>query len=112
VKAWAVVPAYLGVGLVWIYAVIDHRGDVGPIAVLVALLAFHLVLGAAVGRWWVTALPLVLLPLALPAGSVPGGGDLDQAWEIVLLMLPGLVALVAAGVGARKLRLRLRPRLR
>ena len=111
-RAWLVVAVYLAIGALWIYAVVDRRGDVGPIAILVALLAFHLVLGAVVGRWWVVPLPVVLLPLALPAGSVPGGGELGHAWEIVLLMIPGLVVLVAAGVGARKLRLRLRPRSR
>jgi hypothetical protein len=91
---------YLAGGLVWIYAVIDRRGDVGNIWELVLLLAGSVAFGAAAARWWIVVLPLVLIPLALPAGTVPGTGDLDQAYEYPLLMAPGLMIALAVGVAA------------
>jgi len=93
---------YLAGGLLWIYAVVDRRGDVGNIWELVLLLAGSVAFGAAAARWWVVVLPLVLIPLALPAGKVPGGGELDRAYEFPLLMAPGLMIALAVGVATRR----------
>jgi hypothetical protein len=87
---------------VWIYAVVDRRGDVGSVAELVAVFCFHALIGAVAGRWWAILLPLLLLPLALPAGSAPHAGDVDRVWEIVLLITYIWIAAVAVGVFVRK----------
>jgi hypothetical protein len=93
---------YLAGGLAWIFAVIDRRGDVGNIWELVLVVAGSVAFGVAAARWWAVALPLALIPLALPAGKVPGTGDLDRAYEFPLLMAPGLMIAVALGVAASR----------
>jgi hypothetical protein len=101
-RAAVLTAIYLAGGLVWIYAVVDRRGDVGNIWELVLVLAGSVAFGAAAARWWSIVLPLALIPLALPAGKVAGTGDLDRAYEFPLLMAPGLMIAVALGVAASR----------
>ena len=66
---------------------------------LSALLLFHVVVGAAIGRWWA-----ILLPLAWSALSIPAEGYDTPVWIIVLFQTPFFWApALALGVAARKL---------
>ena len=95
--AWIVL-VYLAGGSLWVYAVVDREGSVGTLWQLVLLYAGHVLVGLAARSWWVLPLPLLLPVIAVPAGGIPGGGDLDRAWEIPLLMAPALVVALAVGV--------------
>jgi hypothetical protein len=104
--------AYLVLGSWWVYAVVDRRGDVGSVWQLILLYAGHVLVGAIAGRWWVLPLPLLLIPIAIPAGHLPTSGDLDRVYEIPLLMAPGLVVILAIGVILRRVGRRLVHRTR
>ncbi len=98
---------YLAGGSLWIYAVVDRRGDVGDLWQLILLYAGHILLGAAAGRWWVLPLPLLLVPIAVPAGHIPTAGDVDSAYEIALLSVPAFMVALAIGVVLPRLASRL-----
>src|SRR6266511_494415 len=70
---------YLAGGSLWIYAVVDRRGDVGDL--------------------W----QLILLS----AGHIPTAGDVDSAYEIALLSVPAFMVALAIGVVLPRLASRL-----
>ena len=75
------------------------------VAAIVVLAALHVALGLAVGRWWVLLLPIPLLAILL-APSTDCTGDLcgNGVYAFFLVWYAGVAcALVAVGVGARRL---------
>jgi hypothetical protein len=79
---------YPAVAAFWMY------GPGGPGAILV-FVALHLALGAGVCRWWVVAMPIVLVPLAIGTST----GDAGPGWGIALeLAFPIAALLTALGV--------------
>lgn len=100
------VVAYLAVMTVWIYAILDRTtADWTHWLVLVVALAQVLV-GFAVRRWWVVLLPLILVPISVPAGYPPITPDNAEPFPIafsigfwMLFAVPLVVAGLAARVG-------------
>lgn len=84
--------------MLWIYGVVNREGGVGNVWEFALLYAGHVLVGLVARRWWVLPLPLLLVAIAVPAGGIPGGGDLDRAWEVSLLMAPALAVALAVGV--------------
>ena len=61
----------------------------------------HVALGFLVGRWPVVLLPLVLAPMAIPAGYPQSMFEPPPVWLTQTLLVQFEVALVALGLGAR-----------
>jgi cytochrome c biogenesis protein CcdA len=68
--------------------------------------------GVAIGQWWASLLlPLLAILVALPAGENPSyEGDIHTVAFLYVFLLPIWIALVAIGVGIRKLAERIRSR--
>jgi len=82
-------------------------------AVFLGIVAFHGLVGAALGRAWGSALPLLLIPLSLAAGSAGHTtGDLDTVFEYVLIATPFNLGATAAGYALRSIADRRRTRRR
>jgi len=92
---------YLAAGAAYTYLVWGPWDGVGfdptSSSMLAVLVLLHIVVGAAIGRWWA-----VLLPLAWSILSVPAEGYDTPVWIIILFQTPFLWApAVAFGVGLR-----------
>jgi hypothetical protein len=73
-------------------------------AVLLCLLLTPLTLGGLAGRWWVLSLPLVAALVSIPFGYPENiGGEPLPTWFNLLFIAPVQLALIAVGVGGRKL---------
>jgi uncharacterized membrane protein YhaH (DUF805 family) len=102
------VVAYIAFLAVLVYWVLDQQllygSEVAGWAVLVLLLAVHLALGYAVGRAWALPLPLLAVAMALPLGYPSANkGEPLPIWLGLLFFVPGAIALVAIGIGTRRL---------
>jgi hypothetical protein len=101
------VVVYLGIGTAWIYLFLDrgHFEDRDLWWLVAAGFALaHVALGFLVGRWPVILLPLVLTPLAVPAGyPVSQYGEPSPVWLGQMILVQAEIPLVALGVGAREL---------
>jgi hypothetical protein len=97
----AAVGAYVAPSIIWIY---------GPMAAnsaesywwLLAIVALQLGFGAVVGEWGACVVPLLLIPLSMPAGY---GSNTDSDSPVlgavtVLVMLA--IRLIGIGVAARR----------
>jgi hypothetical protein len=108
VRPRTVVLAYLLAVLVWIYAFVDRFrfATDRPVLVLalVALAVGSVAAGYAIGRWWAPALPLLPIPLAVPAGYMPGDRFELPVWVGLLVLAPFELALVLAGTAVREAR--------
>jgi hypothetical protein len=102
------VAAYAAGAGAWIYGGLETDATYHPFLVFVAVVALHALMGAAVGRVWSLLLPILLIPIALPAGHAGHEtGDLSRVWEFVLIATPFNVGGTALGyVVATKLRRR------
>jgi hypothetical protein len=99
---YIVVLVYLVLMTAWIYgAVANEPSDVPPWLVLPLVVAIQVGLGFALGRWWVSLVPLALFMIAIPAGYGNGEGDIP-VWVGVIVMSTVAVPLVAAGVAMRQ----------
>jgi hypothetical protein len=73
-------------------------------AVMACLVLAPMALGAVTGRWWALCVPLVAALVAIPFGLPNAAeGEPFPTWFNLLFVSPVLIALVAAGVGGRKL---------
>ena len=100
----AAVGVYIAPSLIWIY---------GPMAAnsaesywwLLALVALQLGLGIVVGEWWACLVPLLFIPLSMPAGY-GSNTDADSAvvgavTVLVMLAIPVIGISVVARRAAR-----------
>lgn len=99
------VGAYLAGMTLWIYGVLDQTTSDWVIWFFPILGLAQIAAGIVIGRWWAVLLPLVLIPISVPAMDPPITPDNAEPFPIfisvafwALLAVP----LVAFGVGARK----------
>lgn len=103
-RAAVVVVAYLAVAAAWVYLFLDSgslEGDDLWWLVTAGFAVAHVALGFLVGRWPVVLLPLVLVPLAIPAGYPQSMFEPPPVWLTQTLLVQFEVALVALGLGVR-----------
>jgi hypothetical protein len=97
------VVVYLAVMTIIVYPVFD-RGDAG-IWVLPILVALHVAIGFAVGRWWAVVVPMLVVVISIPAGNPPLTHDNAEPFPLFVtfaLMAVLAVPLVACGVMLRR----------
>jgi hypothetical protein len=102
------VVSYFVPSAVWVYWILDRQvffgNPAGDWAVLGVVGVLHLVVGFGIGRWWALLLPFVLVFLALPLGYPSANrGEPFPIWWGLLFFSPILIALLATGLGVRKL---------
>ena len=98
------VVAYLAVAAAGVYLFLDSgflEGDDLWWLVTAGFAVAHVALGFLVGRWPVVLLPLVLVPLAIPAGYPQSMFEPPPVWLTQTLLVQFEVALVALGLGVR-----------
>ena len=98
--------AYLAVGVLWVYGVVDQGrlegSDWRDWSLVAVVLAVHVAFGWAIREWAALLLPIALVFLAIPAGfpesqfSEPLPVWLGQIFFVVLE-----VPAIAAGLGLR-----------
>jgi hypothetical protein len=107
--------AYVAAMLVYIYGFVNpslaYDDDVANAAGLAALVALHLATGFLGRRWWLVALPLLTVALAVPAGDPAKGYEPFPIWFglALLVVLPGAV-IIAIGIAGARLAARRRAR--
>ena len=102
------VVSYFVLMLVWVFWVLDRQvffGEPrGDWIVLAALLAAHLAVGFAIGRWWALLLPFVVVFASIPLGHPSTNrGEPWPIWWGLLAWVPLAAAFLALGVGFRRL---------
>ena len=103
-KGLATSVAYLALAAAWVYLFLDSgflEGDDLWWLVAAGFALAHVALGFTVRRWPVVLLPLVLVPLAIPAGYPQSMFEPPPVWWTQAMLVQFEVALVALGVGAR-----------
>ena len=84
--------------------------DVPFMLALSALAVVHLLCGFAIGRWSALLLPLLLVVLAIPVPTDPDAYEPIPLWFAMLFWFAPIgVAVLALGVGARRVVARWRP---
>ena len=93
--------AYIAPSLIWIY---------GPMAAnseesywwLLALVTLQLGFGTVVGEWWACVVPLLLIPLSMPAGyGSSTDADIPVVGAVTVLVMLA-IPVVGIGVAARR----------
>lgn len=102
------VAAYVAFLAVLVFWVLDKQvlygSGSGDWIFLVVTVLVHLALGLAVGRRWALPLPLLSVAMALPLGYPSANkGEPLPIWLGLLFYVPFGVALVAIGIGLRRL---------
>jgi hypothetical protein len=98
--------AYLALAAAWVYVFLDRGFFEGHGLWWLVAAGFalaHVALGFLMGRWPVVLLPLVLVPLAIPAGYPESRWEPPPVWLTQTLFVQFEVSLVALGVGVRTL---------
>lgn len=100
---------YLAFLAIFVFWILDKQVLYGsqtgdwPFIAFVALL--HIALGFAVARPWALALPLLAIVMALPLGYPSANkGEPLPIWLGLVFYAPLAVAVVAIGIGLRRLR--------
>jgi hypothetical protein len=108
-KASAFVVLYLGTGAALSYLVWGPWEGVDPRPfswwVISLVFAFHVAVGAAIGRWWAVILPLVWALLSIPADGYDTPVWVQIAFQTFFLWAPAL----ALGVASAQILRRMRP---
>jgi hypothetical protein len=97
---------YLGAGVVWLYAFVDQGKFEGSDARFWSLFALvllvHVAFGWAIREWPAVLLPLVLVPLAVPAGYPESEfGEPLPVWIGQAFYMIVEIPAIAAGVALR-----------
>ena len=98
--------AYVAAMAFYIYAITDRSwtfgSDVREALVLAAVALLHLATGWGIARWWALLLPLVAIPLAVPAGY-PDRTE-PQLWiGIAYVLVPIGTVLIGMAIAFRRL---------
>lgn len=102
-----VAAAYVAAMALYIYAIVDpgvtYGSDVADWFGIAALASLHFATGWGVGRWWAVLLPLLVVPLAVPAGY-PDRTEAPELWVSTLwAVAPIGPLLIAVAVAVRRL---------
>jgi peptidoglycan/LPS O-acetylase OafA/YrhL len=102
-----VAAAYVAAMAFYIYAIADpdvgYGSDVANWLGLAVLIALHLATGWGVGRWWAFLLPLLVIPLAVPAGY-PARTEGPEIWVgVAYVLAPAGIVLIGLGTALRRL---------
>jgi hypothetical protein len=102
------VGGYLAFCFVGIYWGLDRQllygSDAAGLVAIVVVAVVHVGVGFAVGRNWAVLLPLIAVAIAVPLGYPSANrGEPLPIWLALLYFLPFAIALVAIGIGARRL---------
>jgi hypothetical protein len=97
----AAVGLYVATSLIWIY---------GPVAAnsaesywwLLAIVALQLGFGVVVGEWWACLVPLLFIPLSMPAGYGSNTDSDSPVVGAVTILVLLAIPLVVIGVAARR----------
>lgn len=105
------IAAYISVVVLVMAITAASEGSVGAgwaELVWLTLIALHLAVGFSIGRWWAILLVILLPILAIPVPTATECGEgcepLPLWFGLLLLGVPVGAALLAMGIGARKLR--------
>jgi hypothetical protein len=103
------VVAYLAFLAVFVFWVLDKQvlygSQTGDWAFILFVALLHVSLGFAVARPWALALPLLSIVMALPLGYPSANkGEPLPIWLGLVFYAPLAVAVVAIGIGLRRLR--------
>ena len=106
----AIVAAYVAAMLALVYGDLNTalsygHADLAAIFRLAVFTALHLALGFALARWFALAVYALPVALAVPAGRPPWlyHEPGPVIWRLLLAVAPVAIALIAAGIGARRL---------
>jgi hypothetical protein len=99
--------SYFVLSAVWVYWILDRQvffgNPDGDWAVLGFVVLVHVGLGFAVNRWWSLLLPFYFVVIGIPVGyPSTNRGEPLPIWFGLLLAWPAAVALIAIGLGLRK----------
>jgi peptidoglycan/LPS O-acetylase OafA/YrhL len=102
----AVAAAYVAAMALYIFGIADRNVGYGSDAAgwlgIAALAALHLATGWGMGRWWAVLLPLLAVPIAIPAGY-PERTEPELWIGVAYVVAPAGVALIALAVAVRRL---------
>lgn len=104
---WGAAVAYVVVMVALVYGLWDSPASANEgLAVTVAagLAILHFATGWVIASWWAVALPVLAVPLAVPAGRPDGvGGEPIPIWLVLAyLVTPVGIVLVTLGVLAHR----------
>jgi hypothetical protein len=102
------VALYMALSVVWVYWILDRQltfgSELADWLMIISVGAVHVALGYATARRWALLLPLFPVLIAVPLGYPSANeGEPLPIWLGLLYFVPFGVALVAIGVGLRRL---------
>lgn len=100
--------AYTALSALWVYWVLDRQltfgSELADWVMILSVAAVHVALGYTVGRRWALLLPLIPVLIAVPLGyPATNKGEPLPIWIGLLYFVPFAIALVAIGIGGRRL---------
>jgi hypothetical protein len=97
----AAIGVYFAASLAFIYGVMAPN-TAGSYWWLLPTISLQLGFGAVIGEWWALPLPLLLIPLSMPAGQGSNTDSGALVWTAVVGLAVLTIPLVAIGVAARR----------
>jgi NAD/NADP transhydrogenase beta subunit len=106
-RPFVVAAAYVAAMAFFIYAIVDpsvgYGSDVANWFGIAAVAALHLATGFGIGRWWALLLPLLAIPLSIPAGY-PERTEGPQIWiGMAYVLVPCGMLLIGLAIAFRSL---------
>jgi peptidoglycan/LPS O-acetylase OafA/YrhL len=101
-----VAAAYVAAMAFFIWVIADrsvgYGSDLANWLGLAALTALHLATGWGIGRWWAVLLPLLAIPISVPAGY-PARTEPELWIGIAYVLVPAGTVLIALAIAFRRL---------